>query len=104
MMIERDQADKDAELQNQAANDAEDQDQAAHQPAGNLPPMTPETARQMAAILAPHLLAMRAVTHGTRYAGDVRNPGDDVNLVSSAPPVSPATAIFIAGMLERIPA
>jgi hypothetical protein len=94
MMIERDQADKDAEVQNKDALP----------PAGDLPPMTPETARRMAAILAPHLLAMRAVTSGTRYAGDGSNPGDDVHRVSSAPPISPATAIFIAGMLERIPA
>ncbi len=30
--------------------------------------MTPETARRLAAILAPHLAAMRAVTAGTQYA------------------------------------
>lgn len=59
-------------------------------------PMTPEAARRLAAILAPHLVAMRAVTAGTRYA-DGCDSDDD-------PPVSPATKIFIAGMLELIPA
>jgi hypothetical protein len=61
--------------------------------------MTTETARQLATILAPHLLAMRAVTAGTRYA----DFGGDALGGRSAPAVSPATKIFIAGMLQRIP-
>jgi hypothetical protein len=69
--------------------------------------MTPETARRLAAALAPHLVAMRAVTAGTRYEGSGENqaagegPGAGHGL---APQVSPATKIFIAGMLERISA
>jgi len=35
--------------------------------AGHGAPMTVETARRLAALLAPHLVAMRAVTAGTRY-------------------------------------
>jgi hypothetical protein len=55
--------------------------------ASALPPMTPETARQLAAILAPHLTAMRAVTAGTPY--------EDCD---------PASKIFVAGMLDRLSA
>jgi hypothetical protein len=55
--------------------------------ASALPPMTPETARRLAALLAPHLVAMRAVTAGTPYESG-----------------APATKIFIAGMLDRISA
>jgi hypothetical protein len=55
--------------------------------ASSLPPMTPETARQLAAILAPHLTAMRAVTAGTPY--------EDCD---------PASKIFVAGMLDRLSA
>jgi hypothetical protein len=57
--------------------------------------LTPEAARGLAADLAPHLLAMRAVTAGTRYA--------DADL-AAGPAVSPATKIFIAGMLDRMSA
>ncbi len=60
--------------------------------------LTPEVARRLAADLAPHLLAMRAVTAGTRYA-DAGTPGAETD-----PAVSPATKIFIAGMLDRISA
>ncbi len=69
--------------------------QAAGQ-ADQAPPMTAEAARRLAALLAPHLLAMRAVTAGTRF-GACAGPA-----AASAPPASPATRIFIAGMLERI--
>ena len=55
--------------------------------ASALPPMTPETARQLATILAPHLTAMRAVTAGTSYEA-----------------CDPASKIFVAGMLDRISA
>lgn len=67
--------------------------------------MTPETARRLAAILAPHLAAMRAVTAGTQYAcGGEDEAGQGVSLsLAGASRVSPATKIFIAGMLERIP-
>jgi hypothetical protein len=85
----------------QSVKTAEDYDQAALKQAANLPPMTPETARRIAAILAPHLVAMRAVTAGTRYAAEGDSPSDDV---ADAPSMSPAIKIFIAGMLERIPA
>lgn len=68
-------------------------------PAAELPPLTPETARQLAALLAPHLTAMRAVLAGTRYefSADGESAGD-------TPGVSPATRIFIAGMLQRLQA
>jgi hypothetical protein len=84
-----------------------------------LPPMTAEAARRLAAILAPHLMAMRAVTAGTPYgacagtgpaAGDpaAGDPaaGDPAATAGAAqlPPVSAATRIFIAGMLERLSA
>jgi hypothetical protein len=67
--------------------------------AGSESALTPELARRLAAELAPHLLAMRAVTAGTRYteAGVGAAPGAE-------PDISPATRIFIAGMLERISA
>jgi hypothetical protein len=77
-----------------------------HQPdievGGDLPPMTPEAARRLAAVLAPHLLAMRAVTAGTQYAGSGRSAAEDMIGDQAAPPVSPATRIFIAGMLQDI--
>jgi hypothetical protein len=84
---------------------AAEHDQTDLEPTVELPAMTPETARRLAAILAPHLVAMRAVTAGTRYAGCGRDEarGDGVS-AQQEPPVSPATKIFIAGMLERIPA
>ena len=71
----------------QAGTTTERNDLASLTVASALPPMTPETARRLAALLAPHLVAMRAVTAGTPYE-------------SSAP----ATKIFIAGMLDRISA
>jgi hypothetical protein len=83
---------------------ADHYDQPGLNPIADLPPLTPETARRLAAILAPHLVAMRAVTAGTRYAESGDNAGDDTLSARSAPPMSPATAIFIAGMLQRIPA
>jgi len=85
--------------------------------ADQLPPMTAEAARRLAALLAPHLLAMRAVTAGTRYgtcAGADADPAADHIVVTSTgagsaaavqqPPATAATQIFIAGMLERISA
>jgi hypothetical protein len=63
-------------------------------------PLTPELARRLAADLAPHLRAMRAVTAGTRFDG----PGAAAPEAGGEPPVSPATKIFIAGMLDRISA
>jgi hypothetical protein len=75
-----------------------------------LPPMTAESARRLAAELAPHLLAMRAVTAGTRYAvcADAGPAAVDAAAGTAAGaqslPVSAATTIFIAGMLERISA
>jgi hypothetical protein len=69
--------------------------------------MTPETARRLAAILAPHLVAMRAVTAGTPYADCGQDQARDEGLSGSpgvGPQISPATRIFIAGMLERISA
>jgi hypothetical protein len=84
--------------------------------ADQLPPMTAEAARQLAAILAPHLMAMRAVTAGTPYgacagtdpvaagsaAGDPA--AGDPAAAAQLPPASAATRIFIAGMLERLSA
>jgi hypothetical protein len=58
-------------------------------------PLTPEAARGLAALLAPHLRAMRAVVAGTRYAGDG---------ALAHPAISPATTIFMTGMLDRISA
>jgi hypothetical protein len=75
--------------------------------------MTAETARQLAALLAPHLLAMRAVTAGTRYgapAGTDADPAASAAVATGTgaavptPRASAATRIFIAGMLERISA
>lgn len=60
---------------------------------GQLPELTTEKARELAAVLAEHMLAMRAVTAGTRY-GAQTGPG--------LQPLSPATEIFLAGMLDRI--
>lgn len=62
-------------------------DLATLEAASSLPPMTPETARQLATMLAPHLTAMRAVTAGTPY--------EDCD---------PASKIFVAGMLDRLSA
>ncbi len=80
--------------------------------ADQLPPLTAEAARQLAALLAPHLLAMRAVTAGTRYGasesidggGEGEGDGDGDAAAAQAPAASAATRIFIAGMLERISA
>jgi hypothetical protein len=66
--------------------------------AGGESPLTPEQARRLAAELAPHLLAMRAVTAGTQYAETGPGPS------GTGSAVSPATKIFIAGMLDRISA
>jgi len=80
---------------------------AVGQPAAAQPdpeaPMTAEAARRLAVALAPHLMAMRAVTAGTRYGTrpETDQTGEDA---PEAPQVSAATTIFIAGMLERIPA
>ena len=89
----------------QACITAEERGLAGLQPASVCPPMTPEAARRLAAILAPHLVAMRAVTAGTPYAdrGDDATRGEMLS-ASSAPQISPATKIFIAGMLEHIQA
>jgi hypothetical protein len=101
--------------------EAAEQAQATGQPSAvgqteQPPPMTAEAARRLAAILAPHLMAMRAVTAGTRYgacAGADATAGDpaarDCAATSAAagaqlPPASAATRIFIAGMLERLSA
>jgi hypothetical protein len=70
-----------------AGTTTEGNDLANLRAASALPPMTPETARQLAALLAPHLTAMRAVTAGTPY--------EDCD---------PASKIFVAGMLERLSA
>jgi hypothetical protein len=55
--------------------------------------LTPEKARALAAVLAQHMMAMRAVTAGTQYAAQ-GGPGLQA--------LSPATEIYLAGMLERI--
>lgn len=93
MISEYDQADKTAEYGNWLSVE----------PGEELPPLTPETARHLAAVLAPHLVAMRAVTAGTQYADSGEGGGGD-DAVGARRPVSPATKIFIAGMLQRIPA
>ena len=69
-------------------------------------PMTAEGARRLAAALAPHLLAMRVVTAGTRYGACAgTNPATaDPAAAAQLPPASAATRIFIAGMLERLSA
>jgi hypothetical protein len=67
--------------------------------AGCESPLTPELARRLAAELAPHLRAMRAITAGTPYEAAA-----GVSAAHSASTVSPATQIFIAGMLDRISA
>jgi hypothetical protein len=56
-------------------------------------PLTPEAARSLAALLAPHLRAMRVVVAGTRYADEG---------VGAGPAISPATTIFMTGMLDRL--
>ncbi len=72
--------------------------------------MTAETARQLAALLAPHLMAMRAVTAGTRYGASAGPDADPAAVATGTgaavltPRASAATRIFIAGMLERISA
>jgi hypothetical protein len=110
-------------MQAQAIEEAQatEQAHATGQPsaagqADQLAPMTAEAARRLAAILAPHLMAMRAVTAGTRYGTRASvNPsapgpaaGDPVAARTAAaaqlPPASAATRIFIAGMLERLSA
>jgi hypothetical protein len=59
--------------------------------------LTPEMARRLATLLAPHLVAMRAVLAGTSYAEPAGgSPGS-----SGEAAISPATTIFIAGMLDR---
>ncbi len=124
----------------QADITTEENDLANLRAASALPPMTPETARRLAAILAPHLVAMRAVTAGTRYedcggelagtdapaapggadgvsaggatpggaaAGGATPSGATPGALAAdggSPPISPATKIFIAGMLDRISA
>jgi hypothetical protein len=60
---------------------------------GPLSDLTPDQARQLAAVLARHMMAMRAVTAGTEY-GEPAGPGQQA--------LSPATEIFIAGTLELI--
>ena len=58
-------------------------------------PLTPEAARGLAALLAPHLRAMRVVVAGTRYADEG---------IGAGPAISPATTIFMTGMLDLISA
>ncbi len=73
--------------------------------AGCESPLTPEQARRLAVELAPHLLAMRAVTAGTQYAeAGTQYAEAGTDAPGGSPAVSPATKIFIAGMLDRIPA
>jgi hypothetical protein len=89
-------------LQEQAIEQA----QATGQPSANgqadqLPIMTAESALRLAAILAPHLMAMRVVTAGTPYGACTDT---DPAAAAQAPPASAATRIFIAGMLERLSA
>jgi hypothetical protein len=93
MITEYDQSDKTADYHHHPAA----------MPGADPEPMTPEAARRLAAILAPHLVAMRAVTAGTRYAEAGSSTADDVRSGSAAPAISPATRIFISGMLQRIP-
>jgi hypothetical protein len=81
-----------------------------------LPPMTAEAARRLAAALAPHWLAMRVVTAGTPYGAPAGTGPAATNTAATStaatntaaaaqlPPASAATTIFIAGMLERISA
>jgi hypothetical protein len=85
---------------NKTANYHHDPDVMAD---ADLLPMTPETARHLAAILAPHLVAMRAVTAGTRYSVSGDNDANDAISGGAAPAISPTTRIFISGMLQRIP-
>jgi len=58
-----------------------------------LPDLSPQQARQLAAVLAQHMMAMRAVTAGTQYAEPA---------CAGSESLSPATEIFIAGTLELI--
>ena len=58
-------------------------------------PLTPDAARGLAALLAPHVRAMRAVVAGTPYSGGGSGAG---------PAISPATTIFMTGMLDRLSA
>jgi hypothetical protein len=71
-------------------------------PASGSAEMTPETARWLAATLAPHLVAMRVVTAGTRYEACEVASGTPGTGRPPGPRISPATKIFIAGMLELI--
>jgi hypothetical protein len=68
--------------------------------AGSQSSLTPEMARRLATLLAPHLVAMRAVMAGTSYA----EPGGSSPDPGAQPAISPATTIFIAGMLDRVSA
>ncbi len=86
----------------QVSKTGEQYDQPDVNRAADLTGMTPETARRLAAVLAPHLVAMRAVTVGTSYADSGGNGSDDVLGGVPASCVSPAVNIFIAGMLQRI--
>jgi hypothetical protein len=100
-----------AELANVAGQAADSTGQAGHGA-----PMTVETARRLAALLAPHLLAMRAVTAGTPYGACTGPDSAATSAVATgtgttsaatagqASTASAATRIFIAGMLERISA
>lgn len=70
-------------------------DTACPGPFPALPPdlahLTPDRAQQLARILAPHHISMRAVIAGTRYAAAAGAGPDRA--------ISPATKIFIAGVL-----
>jgi len=68
--------------------------------AGSQSSLTPEMARRLATLLAPHLVAMRAVLAGTSYAEPCASSPDP----AAAPAISPATTIFIAGMLDSVSA
>ncbi len=78
----------------------------ATQQADQLPPMTAEAARRLAAVLAPHLMAMRVVMAGTPYGACAGTDAAATSTVADGqlPPASAATRIFIAGMLERLSA
>lgn len=64
---------------------------------GPLPQLTPELAQHMAMLLAPYLRSMRAVLADTPYAADEYADSGE------APRISPATRIFIAGVLGSEP-
>ena len=92
MIVKKDRAAKTTEYHYQPDNERDE----------NMPPMTPEAARRLAEILAPHLVAMRAVTAGTQYAESGGSIAEDMAECYWAPSASPATRIFIAGMLQHI--